>query len=57
MWSDAGIAEQVHAVALAAYDRIIGLELGDIARMDVSPRRRVVETKPARRRWTGAKVD
>jgi transposase len=30
-WSAAGIAEQVHAVALVAYDRIIGLQLGDIA--------------------------
>ena len=30
-WSAAGIAERVHATALAAYDRIIGLQLGDIA--------------------------
>jgi transposase len=29
-WSAAGVAEQVHAVALAAYDRIIGLHLADI---------------------------
>ena len=29
-WSGAGIAEQVHKVALAAYDRIIGLRLADI---------------------------
>ena len=29
-WAGAGIAEQVHAVALAAYDQIIGLRLGDI---------------------------
>ena len=29
-WSRAGIAEQVHRVALAAYDRIIGLRLADI---------------------------
>jgi hypothetical protein len=27
----AGIGEQVHALALAAYDRMIGLELHDIA--------------------------
>jgi hypothetical protein len=31
LWSGAGIAEQVHAVALAGYDRIIGLHLTDIA--------------------------
>jgi hypothetical protein len=29
-WAAAGIAEQVHAVALAAYQRIIGLVLADI---------------------------
>src|SRR5947209_20562737 len=29
-WSGAGIAQQVHKVALAAYDRIIGLRLDDI---------------------------
>src|SRR5438552_1254416 len=29
-WSRAGIAEQVHRVALAAYDRIIGLRLADV---------------------------
>jgi hypothetical protein len=31
LWSAAGIAERVHAIALAAYDRIIGLQLTDIA--------------------------
>jgi hypothetical protein len=30
-WAAAGIGEAVHALALAAYDRMIGLELGDIA--------------------------
>lgn len=30
-WSATGIAERVHATALAAYDRIIGLQLADIA--------------------------
>jgi len=30
-WSAAGIAQRVHPTALAAYDRIIGLHLGDIA--------------------------
>jgi transposase len=29
-WSAAGIAQRVHAVALAAYDRIIGLRLADV---------------------------
>jgi transposase len=30
-WARAGVAQRVHALALAAYDRIIGLELGDVA--------------------------
>ena len=30
-WAAAGLSEQVHALALAAYDRMIGLELDDLA--------------------------
>jgi Transposase DDE domain len=30
-WAERGIARQVHALALAAYDQVIGLELGDVA--------------------------
>ncbi len=30
-WAAAGIGEQVHALVLAAYDQMIGLELGDVA--------------------------
>ncbi|MGW3615247.1 IS5 family transposase [Micromonospora sp. NPDC005163] len=30
-WAATGVAEAVHAVALAAYDRIVGLQLADIA--------------------------
>ena len=30
-WAAAGIGAQVHALALAAYDQVIGLELGDVA--------------------------
>jgi Transposase DDE domain len=30
-WAAAGIGQQVHALALAAYDRMIGLELDDVA--------------------------
>jgi hypothetical protein len=29
-WAGLGIAQQIHAVALAAYDRIIGLDLDDV---------------------------
>jgi Transposase DDE domain len=30
-WATAGVSEQVHALALQAYDRMIGLELDDLA--------------------------
>jgi transposase len=30
-WAAAGVSEQVHTLALAAYDRMIGLELDDLA--------------------------
>jgi hypothetical protein len=30
-WAQAGVAQRVHALALAAYDRMIGLELADVA--------------------------
>jgi hypothetical protein len=30
-WAELGIAEQVHALALAAYDRMIGLGLGELS--------------------------
>ena len=30
-WAQRGIAQQVHALALRAYDQMIGLELGDVA--------------------------
>lgn len=31
LWSQMGIAEQVHALALQAYDRMIGLQLAEIS--------------------------
>lgn len=30
-WAEAGVAQRVHAVALAAYDHIIGLDLAEVA--------------------------
>jgi len=30
-WAKAGVAQRIHAIALAAYDRIIGLQLGDLS--------------------------
>ena len=31
IWAKAGVAQRIHAIALAAYDRIIGLQLGDLS--------------------------
>lgn len=31
LWADAGLAEQVHELALDAYDRMIGLDLADVS--------------------------
>jgi transposase len=30
-WAEAGVAQRIHAIALAAYDQIIGLELNDLS--------------------------
>ena len=56
-WQDAGIGEQVHALALAAYDQMIGLDLADVAVdgcITKAPCGRGL--RRARSRWTGAKA-
>ena len=56
-WAVAGIGEQVHALALAAYDQMIGLDLADVAVdgcITKAPCGRGL--RRARSRWTGAKA-
>jgi hypothetical protein len=53
----AGIGEQVHALALAAYDQMIGLDLADVAVdgcITKAPYGRGL--RRARSRWTGEKA-
>ena len=53
-WAAAGLSEQVHALALRAYERMIGLDLRPSRSTAASPRRREARW-PAARRWIGAK--
>ena len=46
-WAAAGIGEGVHALVLAAYDQMIGLELADVA---------VDGCITGAPRWTGARA-
>ena len=55
-WAALGIGEQVHALALRAYDQMIGLELGMWRWMGASPRRPAAGNVPGRPRWTGARA-
>ena len=57
-WAALGIGEQVHALALRAYDQMIGLELRDVAVAGASQgalRRGVRRTVPGRPRKGGLK--
>jgi transposase len=50
-WAKAGVAQRVHATALAAYDLIIGLELEEVRRLIQRARKRYRwDTRPTVRR-------
>jgi hypothetical protein len=51
-WAAAGIAQQVHAIALAAFDRMIGLEYTDLSVDARSRRPRAAASTPGRHRST-----
>jgi transposase len=53
-WITAGVAEQLRLAVLAAYDRVFGLELEQLAVDGVPPRRPAVARLPAPVPWTGA---
>lgn len=46
-WSQQGISKTLHALALDAYDRMIGLDLGEISWTAASPRPRPARRRPA----------
>jgi hypothetical protein len=54
-WIEIGVMEKLREIALAAYERFIGLELEDVA-VDggASPRRLAVVRRRAKARWIGA---
>ena len=56
-WSRAGLSEQVQTVALQAYDRMIGLELEDLAVDGCLTKAPSGVKSPATRRWIGASRD
>jgi transposase len=53
-WIALGVAEQLHRLALAAYDRMHGLELEQLAVDGCIPRRPAVARSPGPARWIAA---
>ena len=54
-WAGRGLGQKLHETALTAHDKIIGLELDDLA-MVASQKPRVVGRKPVRHRSIAAKA-
>jgi hypothetical protein len=55
-WAGQGIGQQVHALALRAYDQIIGLELADEAVDGCMTKAPCGGRSPGPHRWTGARA-
>jgi transposase len=53
-WITAGVADQLRLLVLAAYDRMLGLELAHLAVDGASPRRPAAARLPGPARWTAA---
>jgi hypothetical protein len=53
-WARLETAEQARALALQAYDRMIGLELGELSVDGCITKARAAGRPPDARRWTGA---
>jgi transposase len=53
-WITAGVADQLRLLVLAAYDRMLGLELAHLAVDGASPRRPAAAWLPGPARWTAA---
>ncbi len=54
-WIELGLMERLRDISLDAYDRLVGLELGDVAVEGASPRPLAEARKPGKVLWTGAK--
>ena len=55
-WIAAGVADQLHRLAVAAYDRLIGLELDHLVVDGCITRRRAAARSPAQARSTAARA-
>jgi transposase len=55
-WAERGLGQKLHEIALAAYDKIIGLELDDLATDGCITKPRVVGKRRVRHRSIGAKA-
>jgi hypothetical protein len=53
-WAKKGLGQKIHQIALAAYDKIVGLELGDLASDGCITKSPAAETKPAPHQWIAA---
>ena len=53
-WAAAGLMERVHTLALAAYERMIGLDLDELAWTAALPKPQVAARWPGAPRWIGA---
>jgi hypothetical protein len=53
-WIAAGLADQLHLLVLAAYDRMIGLELADVAVDGCITKAPAAARSPGAARWTVA---
>jgi hypothetical protein len=55
-WAGRGLGQKLHEIALTAYDKIIGLELDDLATDGCITKPRVVGKKPVRHQSITAKA-
>lgn len=53
-WIELGVIDALREIVLEAYDRLIGLELSEVAVEAVSPKPLVAARKREEARWTGA---
>lgn len=56
-WASQGLAQHLHALCLAAFDRMIGLDLADLSVDGCITKAPAAARGPGRRRWIAAKAD
>ena len=56
-WIRLGIFDRLRLAALDAYEKMIGLDLADVAVTAASPRHPAAESAPVAAPWTGARAE